>query len=89
MRKTFGPRGAVRALGSAVVLGLATVLAAACGGYSEEDAKARCDQEMAAHAGGACFDGSTTQSCIDAHVECGDDAISDGACPLKYTCPTD
>lgn len=82
-------RGFVRALASAVALVSVATIVLACSGYSEEEAKERCDQEATAHAGGACFDASTTQSCIDAHQECGDDAIDDGACPLKYTCPTD
>ncbi|MFO0615448.1 MAG: hypothetical protein U0414_22840 [Polyangiaceae bacterium] len=76
-------------VGSAVALVLVATMVAACGGYTQEEAEARCTQEAAAHAGGACFDGSTTQSCVDAHMECGDEAVEDGACPLKYSCPTD
>jgi hypothetical protein len=75
-------------VGSALALCLAAVLVGACGGYSEQDATARCEQEATARSGGGCFDPSTKKSCIDAHEECGDEAVADDtACPLTYSCP--
>lgn len=80
MRKLFG---------GAVALVLVATMVTACGGYSEEEATARCEQEAVVYGGGACFDSSTQQGCIDAHMECGDDALADEGCPLKYSCPED
>lgn len=75
--------------GSAVALVLVATMAAACGGYTEEEAQERCDQEKTALQNGGCFTDATTESCIDAHEECGDRAQSNGACPLVYSCPND
>lgn len=76
-------------VGSAVALVLVATMVAACGGYTEEEAQERCAQEKTALEGGGCFTDATTTSCVDAHVECGDEAQSNGACPLVYSCAAD
>lgn len=70
-----------------VVMGSAAFVA--CGGFSTEEAEARCDQEEAARAGGGCFTDVTYDSCVAAYEECGEDVDANDSCPLEYVCPAD
>jgi hypothetical protein len=67
---------------------LVAVAAASCNTFTTQEATDRCNQEKAARAAGACFDSSTTVSCISAYEVCGADTIvNTTACPLTYSCP--
>lgn len=73
-------------LGSALCLALGL---AGCGGFSEEDAKARCDQERDSRNGGgtSCVDDVSYESCVTSYEECGNDAVvDDTSCPVHYSC---
>lgn len=63
------------------------VLASACGGFSDEEATARCDQEEATRAGGGCFTPSAYDECVAAYTECGEDVTIDDGCPPSFVCP--
>lgn len=63
------------------------VFGAACGGFSEEDAIARCDQERAARGAEACFNDVTYDECVAAYQDCGEDVEVAESCPPQYTCP--
>jgi hypothetical protein len=80
-------RVALRSVAVAVV-GLAiAVVTSACGGFSPEEAEARCDSEQEARDGGGCFDGIAYEECVAAYEECGSDVNIDDSCPLTFTCP--
>lgn len=67
-----------------VALGLA-----GCGGFSPEEATARCDQERdSRNAGGTpCVDDAAYDECVSAYEECGGDVtVIDSSCPLSYSC---
>lgn len=64
-------------------------LLAACGGFSDEEAAARCDQERAARGEQGCFGDVEYDKCVSAFVECGDDVDVVDACPVEYNCPAD
>lgn len=66
--------------------GLLTLLAA-CGGFSDEEAAARCEQERSARGAQACFGNVEYDSCVSAFTECGDDVVIVDACPPQFTCP--
>lgn len=59
----------------------------ACGGFSEEAAIERCDQEQAARGAEACFTDTTYDECLAAYEDCGSDVQVGESCPLRYTCP--
>lgn len=69
------------------VLGVFVLGASGCGGFSTEDAEARCDQEAEARSGGGCFSDTTYDACVTAYEECGEDVQINDACPLSYSCP--
>jgi hypothetical protein len=73
---------AVAALGFAIA-----VLTSACGGFSTEEAEARCDAEQLARESGGCFDTAAYDLCVAAYEECGSDVNVDDSCPLGFTCP--
>lgn len=60
-----------------------------CGGFSDEEAAARCDQEQAARGEQACFTSIEYDQCVAAYVDCGEDVVVGDACPVTYTCPDD
>jgi hypothetical protein len=65
----------------------ALVFVAACGGFSEEEAIERCDQEQAARGAEACFNDVTYDQCVAAYEECGSDVEVAESCPPQYLCP--
>lgn len=72
---------------AALVASLAAAhLLTGCGGFSTEEAEARCDQESTARSGGGCFSDVTYDACVTAFEECGEDVVINDACPLTYTC---
>ena len=73
-------------LAPASVLGIA-LFAVACGGFSEEEAVARCDQEEAARGAQGCFTAAAYDNCQAADEECGQDAEVIEECPARYVCP--
>lgn len=73
---------AVAALGLAIA-----VLTSACGGFSTEEAEARCDAEQVSRQGGGCFDDAAYEECVAAYEECGSDVNINDSCPLSFTCP--
>lgn len=80
-------RAAFRPMGIAL-FGLAVaVFTPACGGFSTEDAEARCDEEQKAREVGGCFDALAYDACVAAYEECGSDVNIDDGCPLGFTCP--
>jgi hypothetical protein len=82
---TFG-RTPIRSVAVAVFGFAIAVLSSACGGFSTEEAEARCDAEQEARQGGACFDGVAYDACVAAYEECGSDVTIDDGCPLSFTC---
>jgi hypothetical protein len=66
---------------------LALTLGAACGGFSEDEAAARCDQEQEARGAEGCFTDATYAECLAAHEECGEDVEIAESCPVQYVCP--
>lgn len=62
---------------------------AACGGFSDEDAAARCEQERSARGEQACFGDVEYNACVTAFTECGDDVAIEDACPPQFSCPAD
>lgn len=74
-----------------LVMGFAMAMGglASCGGFSTEEAEARCDQEEEARAGGGCFTSTTYQECVLAYEECGEDVVANDKCPLEFECPVD
>lgn len=82
---TRRPLGRALAL-MALALG-AALFGAACGGFSSEEAEARCTQEEEARAGGGCFDDTAYDECVVAFEECGSDVVINDGCPLTFTCP--
>lgn len=81
-----------RSIGLFSALIVALGLAGCGGGFSTEDAVARCDQERDGRNAGAppCIDDAAYAECVAAYEECGDDAqFVDGACPLSFSCSDD
>lgn len=78
---------------SAVLLGalaFSTFGLAGCdGGFADEDATARCDQEREARSqgsNGSCMTDEAYDECVSAFVECGDDVIIAESCPTVFSC---
>ena len=83
---TFG-RTAFRSVAVAVVgFAIAVVTSACGGGFSTEEAEARCDAEQEARDLGGCFDDVAYDECVVAYEECGSDVNIDDSCPLSFTC---
>ncbi|MBK6513507.1 MAG: hypothetical protein IPM79_19910 [Polyangiaceae bacterium] len=79
----------VRSTAATLVFTLAAfamVGSASCGGFSTEEAEARCDQEAEARAGGGCFTDAAYEQCVSAHEECGDDILIQESCPVSFSC---
>jgi hypothetical protein len=73
-------------------LGIATfmvLLAAAtgCGGFSQEKAEARCEQER--YAKSQCVTDTAFDACVACYKECGDGCDARATCPEEYTCNAD
>ena len=68
----------------ALFVALAVVSAAGCdGGFSDEEAAARCDQEREAR---ECMTDAAYDECVAAYVECGEDVVIAGTCPTTFSC---
>ena len=74
-------------LALAAATGCLLPILAGCGGFSDEEAAARCDQERSARGEQACFGNLEYEACVAAYVDCGEDVEVDDACPAAYTCP--
>lgn len=62
-----------------------TLLAAGCGGgYSDEKAKTRCDQEQASKS--QCVTDEAYDACISCYQECGEQCAPGATCPETYEC---
>ena len=73
-------------LGSALWLAIGL---GGCGGFSEEEAKARCDQERDSRNGGGtpCVDDVAYDTCITSYEDCGNDTVvDDTSCPVRFSC---
>lgn len=57
---------------------------AACGGYSPEESKTKCDLEREASAN--CFTDATYNQCLSCYESCGTDCAVAESCPLQYIC---
>ena len=75
----------VRVFVAGAALAAVALLGQACGGYSEDDARERCDAEQSAR--GACFDGESLASCMKCFEDCGDDCTAANSCTERYSCP--
>jgi hypothetical protein len=75
------------ALASSFILSLASLVG--CGGFSEEEATARCDQERAARGEQGCFGNVEYGKCKAAYEECGEDVTIVDGCPIAYNCPVE
>lgn len=77
----------LRYSGALLALGLTCGLGFGCGGFTEEEAVARCDQEQEARGGGGCFTLPVYDECVAAFQDCGDDVVIEESCPMQYSCP--
>jgi hypothetical protein len=76
---------------ASLALALVSTLAlAACdGGFTDEEAQARCDQESAARSqgsNGSCMTEEAMSECVAAYVECGEDVVIAETCPTTFSC---
>lgn len=60
------------------------VTVAACAGYPEDQAVARCKIEQQNQA--ACFNSDTYDQCVACFEECGDGCAVAESCPVQYVC---
>lgn len=72
-----------KALGG-VMFVMLLAASAGCGGYSEEKAQSRCDQEQFAKA--QCMTDAVYAECVACFKECGDSCEPRATCPESYTC---
>lgn len=64
-------------------------LTACDGGFSDEEAQARCDQESTARnqgQNGGCMTEEAMSECVAAYVECGEDVLILETCPTGFSC---
>lgn len=61
------------------------IFAAACGGYSDEEANDACEIDQNNYA--ACFSDATFAACVDCYTQCGADCQVAESCPVQYVCP--
>ncbi len=57
---------------------------AACGGYSAEEAKTKCDLERTANS--ACSTDTSYNQCLSCYESCGTDCAVAESCPVQYIC---
>ena len=57
---------------------------AACGGYSAEEAKTKCDLER--NANSACSTDTSYNQCLSCYESCGTDCAVAESCPVQYIC---
>jgi hypothetical protein len=60
------------------------VTLAACGGFSAEESKIKCDLERTANT--TCFTDATYEQCLNCYETCGDDCVVGESCPSQYIC---
>lgn len=78
-----------RTLLLAPLLALPLALAACDGGFTDEEAQARCEQESAARnqgSNGSCMTEEAVSECVAAYVECGEDVVILETCPTTFSC---
>ena len=61
-----------------------TACLAACGGYSTQEAYARCEQERSTK---QTVDDDAFKQCVACHEDCGLDCEAAGTSPEQYACP--
>lgn len=79
----------VRGLTVAMLLSSVAVLAGCESGFSDQEAVARCDEELAARKGGqadSCMTEEAYDLCLSAYTECGEDVEILETCPTKFQC---
>lgn len=67
-------------------------LAACDGGFDDDAARQRCDQERTARGAGTdagCVTDEVYEECLDAYTECGSDVLIAETCPTQFSCPAD
>jgi hypothetical protein len=57
---------------------------AACGGYSPDEAKTKCDLERTANS--ACSTDASYNQCLSCYESCGVDCAIAESCPAQYIC---
>jgi hypothetical protein len=72
-----------KVLGFSVFMTLACAAFGCGGGYSEERATIRCDQEKA---GKPCVTDDSYDACLTCYEECGDQCLPQSTCPETYAC---
>jgi hypothetical protein len=85
-------RPLVTRVSALLVLGLSLGVAACDGGFDDEKARQRCDQERTARGAGTdagCVTDEVYEECLDAYAECGDDVAIAETCPTQFSCPAD
>lgn len=70
------------------VLALSLAVVGCDGGFSDEEARQRCDQEREARGAGqnSCLTDEAYEECLSAYVECGSDVRVADTCPTKFVC---
>lgn len=73
------------------VLALSCALAGCDGGFSDEEAQQRCDQERESRGAGqnSCLTDAAYEECLSAYVECGSDVRIADSCPTRFVCAGD
>lgn len=56
----------------------------ACSGYSDDEAKTKCDLERQANS--SCFTDATYKQCLSCYENCGQDCSVAESCPAQYLC---
>jgi hypothetical protein len=75
---------------AALALSFAVLGLTACdGGFTPEEAQARCEEEKKAYGDSGCVTELVFDACVAAYEECGDDTTIEDTCPLSYSCPTE
>ena len=71
-----------------IVLALSLAVVGCDGGFSDEEAQQRCDQELQARGSGqnSCMTEQAYDECIAAYTECGSDVRIAETCPSTFVC---
>lgn len=70
------------------VLALSFAVVGCDGGFSDEEARAQCDEERASRGDGqtSCLTDEAYDECLAAYTECGSDVRIAETCPTKFVC---
>lgn len=76
-----------RLVAAALGLGLVSLAAVGCNGYSLEAAENRCDSELEGRV--LVLSEGDRELCVDCYQRCGDQCVIEATTPLEFRCPGD